>query len=144
GRAQKLCPKWVGPYKIETAQPEVSKYTLELPQALKERRLFPSFHVSKLRPYHPTDDTMFPNRVTPEPYDFGAADDQEWFVDEIIGHRWSTDDRLELEVRWSLGDTTWEPLQNCRELEALDRYLELQGVKRPAGLSKRIAAKRRL
>ncbi|KAG6808101.1 hypothetical protein H0H92_005383 [Tricholoma furcatifolium] len=127
GRARKLCPKWVEPYKIETAQPEVSKYTLELPQALRERQLFLSFRVSKLRPYHATDDTMFPNHVTPEPYDFGAADDQEWFVDEIIGHRWNTDNQLEFE--------------NCRELEALDRYLELQGVKHPAGLSKKIADK---
>ncbi|KAG6804836.1 hypothetical protein H0H92_002076, partial [Tricholoma furcatifolium] len=80
---------------------------------------------------------MFPNRATPEPYDFGAPDDQEWFVDEITSHRWIDGNQLELEVRWSLGDSTWEPLSECKDLEALDRYLELQGVKRPAQLKKR-------
>ena len=27
-----------------------------------------------------------------------------------------------------LGDVTWEPLAECKELEALDEYLELRGV----------------
>jgi len=35
GRARKLCPKFVGPYKVITAHPEVSNYTLELPAALQ-------------------------------------------------------------------------------------------------------------
>jgi len=28
-----------------------------------------------------------------------------------------------------LGDVTWEPLAECKELEALDEYLELHGAK---------------
>jgi hypothetical protein len=67
---------------------------------------------------------MFLNRVQPEPYNFGAPDDQEWFIDEIIGHHWEREG-LELYVRWSLGDTTWEPLRSCKNLEALDCYWEL-------------------
>ncbi|KXN81834.1 hypothetical protein AN958_03630, partial [Leucoagaricus sp. SymC.cos] len=63
-----------------------------------------------------------------EPYDFGLDDEHEWFVDEIIGHRHLDDGQLEFEVRWSLGDTTWEPAGNCTDLSALDRYLELHGV----------------
>jgi transposase InsO family protein len=136
GRARKLCPKFVGPYKVLQAEHTTSRYTLELPTALQERRLNPTFHVSLLRPYRATDDYMFPNRVHPEPYDFGAPDDQEWFVDEIVGHRWTDEQDLELEVQWSLGDTTWEPLSTCKDLEALDRYLELHGARRPAQLSK--------
>ena len=62
---------------------------------------------------------MFPNRAQPEPYDFGAPDNQEWFVNEILGHRWTGNGQLELEVWWSLGDTTWEGLENCKRLEAL-------------------------
>lgn len=31
-------------------------------------------------------------------------------------------------VKWNLGDTTVEPYNTCKELTALDRYLELQGV----------------
>jgi len=135
-RARKLCPKFIGPYRVLSAHKEKSTYTLELPVALQSRRIVPKFHASLLRPYHASSDTMFPNRAQPEPYDFGAADDQEWFVDELLGHRW-TNGKLEYEVRWSLGDTTWEPHEECKRLEALDRYLELQGVKRPSQLPKR-------
>jgi hypothetical protein len=136
GRARKLCPKFVGPYKISEAKPDTSTYILELPTALQARRIVPSFHISLLRPYYATDDSMFPNRVQPEPYDFGAPDDQEWFVEDLLGHRWTDNKNIEVEVRWSLGDTTWEPLSSCKDLEALDRYLELQGVQRPSQLAK--------
>ena len=136
GRARKLCPKFVGPWKVMKAWPGTSTYELELPTALRERRIHPKFHISLLRPYNASNDALFPNRIQPEPYDFGTDDDQEWFVDEILGHRWDGRD-LELEVRWSLGDTTWEPLANCKDLAALDRYLELQGVERPAQLARR-------
>jgi hypothetical protein len=80
---------------------------------------------------------MFPNRVHPEPYDFGTADEQEWFVDELISHRWINGNQIEFEVRWSLGDTTWEPHNVCKWLEALDRYLELHGARCPANLPRR-------
>jgi hypothetical protein len=80
---------------------------------------------------------MFPDRVQPDLYDFGTLDDQEWFVDEIIGHQWKGHWKLELQVQWSQGDTTWEPEDHCKELEALDRYLELQGIQCPAQLSKK-------
>jgi hypothetical protein len=136
-RARKLCPKYIGPYRVLMAYPKSSTYTLQLPTALQKRRINPTFHASLLRPYHPSDDALFPNRAQPEPYDFGAADDQEWFVDDILGHRWTTDGHIEYEIRWSAGDTTWEPHAECKDLEALDRYLELQGAKRPSQLSKR-------
>lgn len=129
GRARKLCPKYVGPYKIDAAYPETSTYTLELPTALAERRIHPTFHISLLRPYYADKDALFPNRATPDPYDFGAPDDAEWFVDELLGHRWDEDGDIEFEVRWSMGETTWEPLKpDIDKLEALDRYLELHGV----------------
>jgi hypothetical protein len=137
GRAHKLCPKYVGPYRVLRAEPETSTYTLELPAALQQQRIVPMFHVSLLRPYHASNDTMFPNRVHPEPYDFGAADDQEWFMEELKSHRWVGGKKLEFEVQWSMGDITWEPLDNCKQLEALDRYLELHGVRRPTELPNR-------
>jgi len=91
------------------------------------------FHVLLLRAYHASKDLMFHNRVHPEPYDFGAPDEHKWFVDKLLGHQWKGKS-LEFEVRWSLGDTTWEPFENCKELEALDWYLEIQGVNCPAEL----------
>jgi len=136
GKARKLCPKFVGPWKVTKAWPKTSTYELELSTALRERHIHPKFHVSLLRPYNASNDALFPNQMQPEPYNFGALDNQEWFVDEILGHHWDGRD-LNLEVRWSLGDTTWEPLANCKDLAALNRYLELQGVKRPAQLARR-------
>ena len=128
GRARKLCPRFIGPYKVSETQHEMSNYVLELPVALQERRIHPKFHVGLLRPYFPSQDSEFPNRTQPEPYDFGIPKEQEWFVDEIIGHRWVGPRKIEYQVRWSLGDTTWESHASCNELAALDRYLELHGV----------------
>ena len=48
-------------------------------------------------------------------------------MDEIHAHRWAHN-KLEFKVRWNLGDTTWEPYENCKELSALDDYLDLVGV----------------
>jgi hypothetical protein len=125
GRARKLCPKFIGPYRVLTTNKDSSTYMLELPRVLQERRIFPTFHTSLLRPYYTSSNAMFPNRVQPDPYDFGALDDQEWFVDEIIGHRWKNPRKLEFQVRWSQGNTTWELENQCSDLEVLDCYLEL-------------------
>ena len=71
------------------------------------------FHVLLFRAYHALRDSLFPNRVHPEPYDFGAPDEHKWFMDKLLGHRWKRKN-LEFEVRWSLGDTTWELFENCK------------------------------
>jgi hypothetical protein len=63
GRAAELCPRFIGPYRVLRAKPETSNYELELPTALQKQRIHPMFHVSLLRPYHASDDTMFLNRV---------------------------------------------------------------------------------
>ncbi|KXN81608.1 hypothetical protein AN958_04320 [Leucoagaricus sp. SymC.cos] len=127
-RARKLCPKFIGPYKVVESNPEMSNYKLDLPQALVNQRIHPVFHVSLLRPFHESDNTLFLDQTWPEPYDFGLDDEHEWFINEIIGHRHLDDGQLEFEVRWSLSDTIWEPAGNCADLSALDRYLELHGV----------------
>ncbi len=82
----KLCPKYIGPYKIDDAHLETSTYTLQLPMALQERRIHLTFHISLLWPYHENNDILFSNRIQLDPYDFGATDDTEWFMDEIIRH----------------------------------------------------------
>jgi hypothetical protein len=50
-----------------------------------------------------------------------------WF-DSISGHCWDSS-HIELEVWWNLGDMTWEPYQNVKDLAALDEYLEAHGAK---------------
>ena len=66
-------------------------------------------------------------RSMAEPYDFGEPSDVEWLVDEITGHHWDGR-KLLFHIKWNLGDTTTEPYNSCKDLTALDRYLELQGV----------------
>ena len=83
-----------------------------------------------MQPYIKNDDILFPKRVIKVYYNFGNNKDQKWLVEEILAHKWTNDD-LEFQVKWMVGDITWEPLSSCKELEALDNYLELQGVKPP-------------
>ena len=58
---------------------------------------------------------------------YGMPDETEWLVDDILTHQWNGD-RIFFLVKWNLGDSTWEPLEGCDELEVLDRYLEMMGV----------------
>ncbi|KAJ3502631.1 hypothetical protein NLJ89_g8798 [Agrocybe chaxingu] len=133
---QEIRGKRIPKGKVCKARPETSTYELDLPPMLKRRNIFPTFHISLLKPYAASSDALFPNRATPEPYDFGADEEQEWYVDEIIGHRRDSRGKLEYQIRWSLGDTTWEPHEECKKLEALDRYLELHNVRTPSKLPK--------
>ena len=103
--------------------------TLELPPELTAQWVHPTFHVSLLRAHVPNNNARFPHHDMKAYYDFGAADEPEWFVDDILAHCWVDSMGLELWVHWTLGDVTWEPLASCKELTALDKYLELCGVK---------------
>ena len=116
-------PKFIGPYKILKAMNESSNVTLELPQEFKDRRINPTFHTNLVRPYIKKK-ILFLKRDTKVFYNFGNDEDQEWLVEEISAHKW-TNNNLELQVKWTLGDVTWEPLSSCKDLEALDVYLEL-------------------
>ena len=77
--------------------------------------MHPTFHVGLLQAHEPNNDTMFPRRDTQAFYDVSNNDEAEWVVNELLAHRW-------------MDDTTWEPHAHCKELEALDRYLELHGA----------------
>ena len=92
-----------------------------------------------VRKFVANNDELFPKWDAESFYDFGQDDEQEWLVEEIItSHCWTNSKELKLEVRWMLGDTPWEPLAACKDLEALDLYLELQGVAHPCDLPKGI------
>jgi hypothetical protein len=133
GRAAKLLPKYIGLFKIIDACPEVSAYTVELPTQLRAHRLHNRFYRSKLRAHIPNDDALFPHRETHPYYDFSTPDNQEWLVDEILAHKWDKK-KPSFQIRWNLGDTTWEPYKTCKDLQALDTYLELMGVEDPFNL----------
>ena len=134
GWAKKLLPKFIGLYRIVETHTAASTVTLNLPPKLTAQRVHPTFHVSLIQAHIPNDDGRFPHQDTKLYYDFGSADEPEWFVDEILGHQWVSQTDLELQIHWTLGDVTWEPLAECKELEALDEYLDLHGVKQPHDL----------
>jgi hypothetical protein len=131
GRATRLNPRYVGPYRVLEADPKVSRYRLELPAALAARNIHPVFHASLLRPYHPNDPDLFPRRDSQHEYDFGLPDDREWLVEEITKHVWEGRGKntIRFFIKWVASDEiTKEPLETVEDLEALDRYLDLQGV----------------
>src|SRR6202040_1203652 len=103
--------------------PEESEYTLDLPDELKAQRIHPSFHATRLCLYNKNDDVLFPKREVRAFYDFGDAEDDEWLVDKILAHQWEGNN-VSFLVQWNLGDTTWEQYSACKDLAALDRYLE--------------------
>jgi hypothetical protein len=90
---------------VTEAYPETSDYVLELSPELIARRIHPRFHVSLLRAHEPNDDALFPSRESKHFYDFGMLDDDEWMVDEIVGHRYNGRS-IEFNVRWTAGDHT--------------------------------------
>ncbi|KZS93898.1 hypothetical protein SISNIDRAFT_399298, partial [Sistotremastrum niveocremeum HHB9708] len=100
---------------------------LELPEDLKRRNVHPTFHMDMIRPHLASDQDYFPHRDALSFYDFGNDTEVEFFVEEILDHRWNKN-KLEFHIKWSLGDDTWEPYESCKELQALTEYLNLQGV----------------
>src|SRR6266481_7304005 len=60
GRAKKLLPKYIGPYKVVEVHMAASTITLELLPELKARQIHPTFHVNLIRAHIPNDDERFP------------------------------------------------------------------------------------
>jgi hypothetical protein len=87
GRASKLLPKYVSLFKILEAQSSTSTSKIELPTQLRAWNLHDQFHCSKLCPYHANNNALFPHQEVHMFYDFGAPDDQEWLVEEILAHK---------------------------------------------------------
>ena len=127
GRARKLMPKFIGPFVITKADRATSNYQLELPDEMKSRHIRNRFHADRLRPCLENDEILFPGREAKFLYDYGVPEDEEWYVDAIVGHAWQGR-KIRFNVQWSLGDTTWEPYEHCKDLMALDEYLALHRV----------------
>ena len=86
GRARKLMPKYLGPFKILKTVEDGAAYQLELSKELKTRGIHDVFHASLLRPHVPNDDRRFPGRM-PEQIP-GFLDQQaEWAADAIRSRR---------------------------------------------------------
>ena len=55
------------------------------------------------------------------------AEEWEWLVDSIVDHTF-TGNSIKFHVLWETGEIMREPLRNCQDLAALDKYYELHGV----------------
>jgi hypothetical protein len=77
GRARKLVPRYIGPYRMTEAHNKASTVTLELPDDLKNRRMSPTFHTNLVRRYIANNDDLFPKWEAKSFYDFGATTDEE-------------------------------------------------------------------
>ncbi|KAH9910441.1 uncharacterized protein BXZ73DRAFT_19495, partial [Epithele typhae] len=85
-------------------------------------------NVSQLRPHEPNDESMFPRRDARIFYDFGEDPDNEYFVDDVLAHKWRGTSVYFL-VQWTSGEPTWLPYSEVKDLEALSHYYELLGIK---------------
>ncbi len=84
-RVAKFMVRYDGPYKVLTVVPHSSAYTLELPDSMN---IFPTFHVSLLKPYRANNDSLFPSRSHRDPGPIITDDGvEEYVVDEIIDHQ---------------------------------------------------------
>lgn len=131
GCANKLTLCYVGPYCIVKVHLNTSNYTLELPEVLGNivftwPSMCPSFGLIGQMMTQWLD-TMFQGWDVTRFYDFGLDNEQEYLVDEILTHCW-VGQHIEFFVCFDDGDILQESYDNCKGLEALDRYLELQGI----------------
>ncbi|KAJ3474471.1 hypothetical protein NLI96_g12441 [Meripilus lineatus] len=127
GRARKLIPKYLGPFRILKVIEPGATYKLELPKELKARGISDAFHASLLRQHIPNDDRRFPGRQPHQIPGFGEQS-KEWTVDRILSHS-GKGPEAEFEVQWSTGDVTWAPHHDIKHLQAFDEYCEALGIK---------------
>lgn len=135
GRATKLLPKYVGPYKITGVWPKESVCELQLPDELVKRRIHPRFHMNLLRPYIENNDTVFPGRDLAAVYDFGQPDRDDVYFTSLIGHTWDGQ-KLRFIGALSTGTVEWTSLEKVRHTDLLRDYLALRGVASATALSR--------
>lgn len=64
GRVAKFMPRFDGPYLVTYSNPELSSYTLDIPNSPS---CFNTFHISELHKFIPNDKDLFPSRDHPRP-----------------------------------------------------------------------------
>jgi hypothetical protein len=125
-KSPKLLPRYIGPYTIKRVISSVA-YELDLPSNMK---IHPTFHVSKLKPYHDNNDSMFPNRdqiIRPPP---DVVDDhEEYEVEKILNKRerkYGRGKRIEYLVLWKgypIYEASWLPISSLMNAkDVIDEY----------------------
>ena len=117
GPANKLNPKWIGPFTIIEKVNDVA-FKLELPHDMIQKRIHPVFHASLLKPYFTSDEfkDREPPRPPPDNYDNPQAE-PEYEVEKILKKRVIRNESQYL-VLWKgypAHDATWEPEWRLKE-----------------------------
>ena len=61
-----------------------STITIDIPSA---PNIFPTFHVSLIKPFRQNDDCKFPSRTLENPGPVNVNGHEEFFVDQILDHK---------------------------------------------------------
>ncbi|OJA11280.1 hypothetical protein AZE42_13313 [Rhizopogon vesiculosus] len=131
GRACKLIPKFIGPFRIAKVITKGATYRLDLSAELWSHRVHNAFHASLLRPHWPNDDRWFPGRQLHQLPGFMETP-SEWAVNQILSHSGKGEDTT-FELQWSTGDVTWAPLNEVKHLQVFMEYCEAQSLTWVAG-----------
>ena len=127
--SRKLVPRFIGPFKIKYKKSPLV-YELELPANMK---VHPVFHVSKLKPFHESDEQEFPERDQgdrPPPPIIAEDGHEEYEVEKILDKR-VKGRQVQYLVKWKGYedyDSTWEPLRNLKNCaEAIKEFEDRSG-----------------
>jgi hypothetical protein len=123
--SRKLAAKYIGPYPIESVISPVA-YKLTLPPTL---RIHPVFHVSRLKPYHSSND---PSRQDSRPDPIEVDGEPEFEVETILDKRIRRK-KVQYLVKWAgypVHDATWEPLDNLQNAMDMVKQYEREATNR--------------
>lgn len=115
----KFFARYDGPYKIIKANPEQSKYRIQLGVGDKS---FNTFHTSILKTYNRNDVNKFPDREPEEPEAVIIGGEEEYEVEQIEEERNQGRGKKYL-VKWKgYTELTWEPRSHLMETAALEKW----------------------
>jgi hypothetical protein len=103
---QKLCPPWVGPYKVTAVDKSTSSYTLDISDSHRH----PTFHITKIKKYVDGHLELFPNRQRRKPRIVLPEDDINLEIERIIGHERQRNGDIRFLCHWdgfSVADATY-------------------------------------
>ena len=120
-KSKKFYEKFIGPYRIKSVKNK-NAYELEIPST-STLKIHPTVNVSRLKEYHSGID-KFPDRPMkinrPPPVATDLTGDNEWEVENVIGHKWvklgrARKSTLKYLIKWKgygYDECTYEPIEN--------------------------------
>lgn len=126
-RVAKFMPRFDGPYKIISAHPESSTYTLDLPA---HTNIHPTFHTSELKRHVANEKELYPSRELQRPgHIVTTTGAEEWEIEHILDRR-PRGRGFQYLVRWrGYGPEAdvWIAGSEVEDTDALEEYNETFG-----------------